>query len=89
MGASYGTEVWANPMHGDAKAPVCCTTFMRARQYLVGEFFCNPASWTSDYMGGVQAGIPGALCSGGCAPDKTRRVYSTEARRRYGDAVSQ
>jgi hypothetical protein len=37
MGASNGTEVWANPMHGDAKAPVCCTTVAMACQYLVGK----------------------------------------------------
>jgi hypothetical protein len=75
-------------MHGDTKAPICCTTVARACQYLVGEFFRNPAYWTSDYLG-VQASIPGALCSGGSAPDETRRVYPVEARKRYGDAVSQ
>jgi hypothetical protein len=75
MGASNGTKVWANPTHGDAIAPVCCTAVARACQYLMGEFFRNPACWSSDYLGGVQAGIPGALCSGGSAPDETRRVY--------------
>jgi hypothetical protein len=89
MGASNGTEVWANSLHGDAKALVRRTIAKRTCQYLVGEFFCNPAHWTSDYLGGVQARILGALCSGGSAPDETRRVYLVEARRRCCDAVSQ
>jgi hypothetical protein len=88
MGASNAIEVWANPMHGDAKAPVCCTAVASAYQYLVGEFFNNPACWTLDYLRGVQASIPGALCSERSAPDETRRVYLVEARR-YGDTVSQ
>jgi hypothetical protein len=72
-------------MHGDAKAPVRRTTAKRACQYLVGKFFRNSACWTSDYLGGVQVGIPGALCSRGSTPDETRRVYPVETRRRYGD----
>jgi hypothetical protein len=89
MGESNGTEVWVNSLHGDAKSHVRCSVAKRAYQYLVGEFFHNSACWTSDYLGGVQASIPGALCSGGSALDETRRVYPVEARRRYGDAVSQ
>jgi hypothetical protein len=88
MGASNGTKVWANSMHGDAKAPVCCATVARTYQYLVGEFFRNLACWTSGYLGGIQAGILGALCSGGSAANEIRSVYPAEARRRYGDAVS-
>jgi hypothetical protein len=38
MGASNGTEVWANSMHGDAKAPVCHSTVKRACQYLGANF---------------------------------------------------
>ena len=87
MGESNGTEVWVNSMHGDAKAPVRNSIAKRACQYLVGEFFCNSACWTSDYLGGVQVGITRALCSRGSAPDETRRVYPVEARRIYGDAV--
>jgi hypothetical protein len=75
MGASNGTKVWANPMHGDAKAPICRSAVKRACQYLVGEFFSNPASWTSGYLGRVQAGILGALLLGVCfiAKDPVRR----------------
>jgi hypothetical protein len=88
MGKSNGIEVWVNSMHGDAKAPVHSSAAKRACQYLVGKIFSNSTCWTSDYLGGVQVSIPGALCSGGSAPDEARRVYSVEARRRYGDAVS-
>jgi hypothetical protein len=88
MGASNGIEVWANSMHRDAKALICCTTIARACQYLVGEFFCNPPCWTSGYLGGIQARIPGALSSGGSAANEIRRVYPAETRGRYGDAVS-
>jgi hypothetical protein len=42
MGVSNRTEVWANPMHGDAKANVCRSLAKRACQYLVGKFFSNP-----------------------------------------------
>jgi hypothetical protein len=89
MGVSNGTKVWVNTMHGDAKAHVHSSPAKRACQYLIRKFFSNSACWTSDYQGGVQASIPGALCSGGSASDETRRVYPIEARRRYGDAVSQ
>jgi hypothetical protein len=76
-------------MHGDAKAPIRRTTAKRVCQYLVGKFFSNLACWTSDYLGEVQVGIPGTLCSRGSTPDETRRVYSVEGRMRYDDAVSQ
>jgi hypothetical protein len=89
MGESNATEVWVNSMHGDAKAPVRSSAAKRAYQDLVGEFFSNSARWTSDYLGGVQVGIPGALCSGRSVLDEIIRVYPIEARRRYGDAVSQ
>jgi hypothetical protein len=86
MGASNGTEVWANSMHGDAKAHVCYTAVARACQYLVGEFFRNPAFWVLGYLGGVQAGIPGTLCSGGGDTNEIRRIYLAKAR---GDTVMQ
>jgi hypothetical protein len=89
MGESNGIEVWVNSMHGDAKVPIRSSATKRAYQYLVGEFFYNSACWTLDYLGGVQASIPGALCSRRSAPDEIRRVYPVEARRRYGDAVAQ
>jgi hypothetical protein len=89
MGKSDITEVWVNSMHRDAKAPVRSTTAKRACQYLVGKFLSNLACWTSDYLGWVQVGIPRALCSRGSTPDEARRVYLVEARRRYGDVVSQ
>jgi hypothetical protein len=89
MGASNRTEVWANSMHGDAKAPVCHSTVKRACQYLGGEFFRDPAYWTSSHLGRIQAGILGTLCSGGSATNENRRVHPTEARGRYCDAVSQ
>jgi hypothetical protein len=89
MGKSDGTEVWVNLMHRDAKATVCCTTTKRAYQDLVGKFLSNPTCWASDYLGGIQASVPGALCSRGSAPYETRRVYPIKARRRYCNAVSQ
>jgi hypothetical protein len=89
MGESNGTDVWLNSMHNDAKAHVLRTIAKRAYQYLLGKFFSNPTCWASDYLGGIQVGIPGALCSGGSTPDEARRVYPVEARRRYDDAVSQ
>jgi hypothetical protein len=76
-------------MHGDTKAINCRTTAKRACQYLVDKFFSNPTSWASDYLGGIQANIPGALCSRGSAPYETRVVYSVKARGRYCNAVSQ
>jgi hypothetical protein len=78
MGASNGTEVWANRMHGDTKALVCRLAVKRACQYLVGEFFSNPTCWTSGYLGRIQAGIPRTLCSEGGVTDETRRVPPTE-----------
>jgi hypothetical protein len=89
MGESNGIEVWVDSMHGYAKSPVRSSAAKRACQYLVGKFLSNPACWTSYYLGGVQLGIPGALCSRGSTPDETRRVYPVKARRRYGNAVSQ
>jgi hypothetical protein len=89
MGESYGTEVWVDLMHGDAKAVVCRTIAKRACQHLAGKFFSNPTSWASDYLGGIQASVPGALCSRGSAPYETRRVYPVKARGRYCNAVSQ
>jgi hypothetical protein len=86
MGASNGAEFWANPMHGDTKAPVCYTAVARACQYLVGEFFRSLACWTSSYLGRVQAGIPGTLCFGGSATNETERVHLAEAR---GDTMMQ
>jgi hypothetical protein len=56
---------------------------------LLGEFFRNSACWTSGYLGRIQVGIPGTLCSRGSTPDETRRVYPVVARRRYGDVVSE
>jgi hypothetical protein len=76
-------------MHEDAKAPICGLAVKMACQYLVGEFFSNPTCWTSGYVGRIQAGIPGTLCSGGSATNETRRVPPIEARGRYCDAVSQ
>jgi hypothetical protein len=89
MGESYGTEVWVNSMHGDAKATVCRTTIKRVCQHLVGKFCSNPTCWASDYLGGNQASILGALCSRGSAPYEIRRVYPVKARGRYYNAVSQ
>jgi hypothetical protein len=89
MCASNGTVVWADSLHRGTKTSLCCTPVARACQNLVGEIFCNPACWTLGYLGGIQAGIPGALCSGESAANEIRRVYPTEARGRYGDAVSQ
>jgi hypothetical protein len=89
MGGSYGTEVWVNSMHVDGKALVRRTTAKRAYQYLVGKFFSNPTDWASDYLGGIQASVPGALCFRGSAPYETRRVYPVKARGRYCNAVSQ
>jgi hypothetical protein len=73
-------------MHRDTKATVCCTTSKRACQHLVGKFFSNPTCWASDYLGGIQASVPVALCSRGSAPYETRRVYLVKAR---GDTVMQ
>jgi hypothetical protein len=89
MCESNGTEVWVNSMHRDTKAPVRRTTAKRAYQYLVGKFFSNPTYWALGYLGRIQVGIPGTLSSGRSAPNEIRRVYSDEARRRYGDTVSQ
>jgi hypothetical protein len=52
-------------------------------------FFSNPTCWASDYLGGIQASVPGALCSRGSAPYETRRVYPVKERKRYCNAVSQ
>jgi hypothetical protein len=73
-------------MHRDTKATVCCTTSKRACQHLVGKFFSNPTCWASDYLGGIQASVPVALCSRGSASYETRRVYPVKAR---GDTVMQ
>jgi hypothetical protein len=89
MGASNGIDVWANLMHGDAKALVCRSAAKRACKYLVDEFFRDSAYWTSSHLGRIQAGIPRTLCSIGSALDETRSVPPTEERRRYCDAVSQ
>jgi hypothetical protein len=89
MGLSNGTEVWANLMHGDTKAHVCRPAAKRACQYLVGEFFSDPSCWALGYLGRIQVGIPGTLCSEGSATNETRRVHPTEARGRYCNAVSQ
>jgi hypothetical protein len=89
MDKSDGIEVWVNTMHRDAKTNVCCTTAKMACQHLVGKCFSNPTGWALDYLGGIQASIPGALCSRGSAPYETRRVYLVKARGRYCNAVSQ
>jgi hypothetical protein len=89
MGKSDGTEVWVNSMHRDAKVVVCRTTAKRACQHLVGKFLSNPTCWASDYLGGIQASIPGVLCSRGSAPYETRRVHPVKARGRHYNAVSQ
>jgi hypothetical protein len=89
MGESDGTKVWVDLMHRDTKAVVCHTTAKRVCQYLVGKFFSNPTGWASDYMGRIQASVPGALCSRGSAPYETRRVYPVKARGRYCNAISQ
>jgi hypothetical protein len=86
---SYGIEVWADSLHGDAEATVCYTTAERACQYLVGKFCSNSTSWTSDHLGGIQASISRELCSRGSAPYEIRRVYPIKARGRYFNAVSQ
>jgi hypothetical protein len=83
---SYGIEVWADSLHGDAEATVCYTTAERACQYLVGKFCSNSTSWTSDHLGGIQASISRALCSRGSAPYEIRRVYPIKAR---GDTLMQ
>jgi hypothetical protein len=88
VGKSDGVEVWVNSMHRDTKATVCRITAKRACQYLVGKFFSNPTCWASDFLGGIQASVPGALCSRGSAPYETRRVYLVKARRRYCNVVS-
>jgi hypothetical protein len=89
VGKSDGIEVWADSLHGDAKAAICHTIAKRACQYLVGKFFSNPTSWASDYVGRIQASIPGALCSRRSALYETRRVHPVKARGRYCNAVSQ
>jgi hypothetical protein len=38
MGESYGTEVWVDLMHGDAKAAICRTIAKRACQHLEANF---------------------------------------------------
>jgi hypothetical protein len=89
VGKSDGTEVWVNSEQGDTKAIVCRTTAKRACQHLVGKIFSNPTCWASDYLGGIQASIPGALCSRRSASYEIRRVYPVKARGRYCNAVSQ
>jgi hypothetical protein len=75
-------------MNRDAKTIVCRTTAKRAYQHLVGKFFNNPTCWASDYLGGIQASVPGTLCSRGSAPYETIRVYLVKARRKYCNAIS-
>jgi hypothetical protein len=53
---------------------------------LVGTFCSNSTSWASDHLGGIQASIPGALCSRGIALYEATRVYPVKAR---GDTVMQ
>jgi hypothetical protein len=73
----------------ETQSTVCRTIAKRACQHLVGKFFRSPTCWASDYLGGIHASVPRALCSRGSAPYETRRVYSVKARRRYCNVVSQ
>jgi hypothetical protein len=79
MGKSDGAEVRVDLLHRDTEAIVCCSTTKRACQYMVGKFCSNSISWTPDHLGGIQASLPGALCSRGSAPYETRRIHPVKA----------
>jgi hypothetical protein len=75
-----GTEVQTDPMHGNSKAPVCCSTNARSRQYLVGKLRSYSARRSSYYLDRVQASVQEALYSRWCSINEVGRVCSSEAR---------